>query len=183
MNIDRYLALGKILQTKISVWIAMCIVLLMLNGALVIFLYIAYGHDRTIIMPAELCKSFWIEPDAVSSEYLEQMAVYFVDRLMTYNPESIDMQISSVLPLTDPVYYDVLHRMTVDQIKKIKEQKISSSYYINGVRAKDLSVTIQGILVVMMSGEIISQSPYEVIVTFSNHQGRLFVASMIKKQG
>ncbi|NNM50699.1 MAG: hypothetical protein HKM02_00535 [Pseudomonadales bacterium] len=183
MNIDRYLALGKRLQTKMSLWIAMCIFLMILNGALMIFLYIAYGHNRTIVIPGELCKSFWMEPDAVSPEYLEQMAIYFVDRMMTYNPESLDMQINSVLPLADPTYYDVLRRLTVEQIKKIKEQKISSSYYINGVQARGLSVTIQGVLVIMMAGEIISQSPYALVVTFSNYQGRLYVASMIKRQG
>ena len=48
---------------------------LLLNVILAVGLTALDKEDRVVVLPAEITKSFWLDADSVSPEYLEQMGL------------------------------------------------------------------------------------------------------------
>ncbi len=183
MNLQTLQHLREMVRTRNGLWMAVSMLLLLANLGLTGLAWVVSGKDRVLLIPSEICHSFWVSADDVAPAYLEQMAVYFTERLLTYNPQSLETQLAAVLPLMDPGYFGVLKNQVSEEVKKVTAQKISSSFFIQQVRVNGLQVHLDGSLMLQMAGVVVSQTPTQAIVTFSNHQGRLYVSAFHTQTG
>ena len=47
------------------------------------------GTERTVLVPPEIRRSFWVSGDAVSREYLEEMAYWYAGMALNITPASV----------------------------------------------------------------------------------------------
>ena len=52
--------------------------------------YRLVGYERVIVVPPAVHKSFWVENDRVSAEYLEQMGYFLIQLALNVTPQSVD---------------------------------------------------------------------------------------------
>ena len=62
---------------------------LLLNVILAAGLTALDKEDRVVVLPAEITKSFWLDADSVSPEYLEQMGLFALQLALNNSPEII----------------------------------------------------------------------------------------------
>ena len=62
----------------------------------------ASGRERVVLLPPAVHKSFWVEQDRVSPEYLEQMGYFLLQLILNVTPQSIDHQSRLLLQYAAP---------------------------------------------------------------------------------
>ena len=63
---------------------------LIVNVILAIGLIVLDKKDRVVVLPAEITKSFWLDADGVSPEYLEQMGLFALQLALNNSPETFE---------------------------------------------------------------------------------------------
>ena len=60
------------------------------------------GSERTVIVPPNIDKSFWVSKDKASREYLEQMAGYVSWLMLDVTPTTVDWKRNVLLNWVSP---------------------------------------------------------------------------------
>lgn len=136
------------------------------------------SHERTVIVPPTIERSFWVTNQAVSSEYLSEMSLFFANLRLNLTPANADSQRTILLRYTDPSFYGFLNNVLVAERDRITQQHVNTAFYPSDVQvdAKSLTALITGDL---YSGVGTTQlAPQRVVyeMKFTYHQGRLLVS-------
>ena len=62
----------------------------------------ASGRERIVVLPPAVHRSFWVEPERVSREYLEQMGYFLAQLVLDVTPQSTDYQAKVLLQYASP---------------------------------------------------------------------------------
>ena len=62
---------------------------LIVNVILAFGLIVLDKKDRVVVLPAEITKSFWLDADGVSPEYLEQMGLFALQLALNNSPRPL----------------------------------------------------------------------------------------------
>ena len=60
------------------------------------------GSERTVIVPPNIDRSFWVSKDKASREYLEQMAGYVTWLMLDVSPTTVDWKRNVLLNWVSP---------------------------------------------------------------------------------
>ena len=88
------------------------------------------GSERVIVVPPAVHKSFWVENDKVSAEYLEQMAYFLIQLALNVTPQSVDYQSKLLLHYVAPASYgEIKTAMTIvgERLKRDSASTVFSS--------------------------------------------------------
>lgn len=92
---------------------------------------------RTILVPPETSKTFWVDGRRVGPEYLEQMGTWVVSQYATVSPSSIDYQNALLLKYVHPsVHGDLSIRFKMGA-SRIKSENISKIFMPREVRISE----------------------------------------------
>ena len=75
---------------------------LIVNVILAIGLIVLDKKDRVVVLPAEITKSFWLDADGVSPEYLEQMGLFALQLALNNSPETFEHNQRKLLQYVSP---------------------------------------------------------------------------------
>ena len=75
---------------------------LLLNVILAVGLTALDKEDRVVVLPAEITKSFWLDADSVSPEYLEQMGLFALQLALNNSPETFEHNQRKLLQYVSP---------------------------------------------------------------------------------
>ena len=170
MNKEKYLSSLISANYKTAVWMIAAGVLLASNLILVVFLFTIDLSQQTIVVPPDLERPFSIHGDTVSPAYIEQMAKYFSQLLLTYHIDNVTAQYDAVLHHVDPTVYADLKARLHAQAERIQRNLVGSVFYPMGIHIAKMKATITGELVGLIGKEIISrkQKYYELRFTYRN---------------
>lgn len=170
MNKDKYLSSLVSANYKTAVWMLAAGVLLAANLLLVVFLFTIDLSQQTIVVPPDLERPFSIHGETVSPAYIEQMAKYFSQLLLTYHIDNVTAQYDAVLHHVDPTVYADLKARLHAQAERIQRNLVGSVFYPMGIHIAKMNATITGELVGLIGKEIISrkQKYYELQFTYRN---------------
>ena len=144
------------------------------------------SSERVVIVPASLSKSFWVDPSQVSSEYLEEMALFFARQILDISPASAPYQRDVVLRYTSPSFHNALKKRLLEEETRARENQVSTSFKPVSVKVhpKVLEVEMTGDLIAYVGGKTSHQTRETYLMTFSYTQGRLLVTRFVlKKEG
>jgi len=136
------------------------------------------SSEKTIVIPPVVEKAFWVHGDQVSSEYLEQMALFFASLVLTYHPDNIDGQIQLFLRHADPAAHGPLSaRLALDR-DRIRRNALAQVFYPVAVRVReaDRQVALSGDVVSMVGGQATGTRRATYRMKFSYRDARLFVS-------
>src|SRR5271156_6320857 len=77
------------------------LVLNLLFGLTILFMI---GHERIVIVPPSIQKSFWVGANQVSPEYLSEMALFFTNLRFNVTPNNSIMQRDQLLRYIHPKF-------------------------------------------------------------------------------
>ena len=100
---------------------------LLLTGSLLVNVVLAIlsvrlsGRERVVLVPPTIHKTFWVESERVSAEYLQQMAYFLMQLTLDVTPHSVDHQASVLMQYAAPASFGELRTAmaaTADRLKR-----------------------------------------------------------------
>lgn len=150
---------------------------LMMNLLLAIGLAKADRTHRETMVPPVIHKTFWVEDDKVSPEYLEEMGLFITQLALNNSPMSIDYNIEKLLKYAAPQSYGELEKTLKVTAVNMKRDASSTVFSVRGVTPndKDNSVAFSGMLATYIAEKKTSEVPKAYIIKFGYSAGRVYV--------
>ncbi|MGV2432070.1 MAG UNVERIFIED_CONTAM: type IV conjugative transfer system protein TraE [Rickettsiaceae bacterium] len=161
------------------------IIILISNMLLVIKIV---SNDEKFVMVPGLNQSVWISNNSISSSYLEEMSLIFLNNLLDINPDNIEYKKSIILK-----HISTSNQETIFSIKKYfaeleeKYKKFGLSTYFTiknmEIDTSKLKVIVSGILTSSYGkrGNDVKEEIYQIDFDYNSHQLKLKSFSRISK--
>ncbi len=152
---------------------------LALNIVIAAIAFRLIGLERVILVPPAIHKSFWVESDKVSAEYLEQMGYFLAQLVLNVTPQSVDYQSKLLLQYAAPASYgEIKTAMAVagERLKRDGAATVFSPRTIN-VDERALKVAVQGQLTTFISDRRVSDVSKSYLIELQYAQGRITIKS------
>lgn len=122
---------------------------LLLNLILGSALIAAIGHEKVVLIPPHLEKTFWVRGNSVAPEYLSEMSLFFMQLRFNLTADNVDMQRDILLRYIDPRYYETLKMELINEETHIRKEHITTAFFPVEVKvdAKNLKAMVTGDLV------------------------------------
>ncbi|TXH92271.1 type IV conjugative transfer system protein TraE [Thauera aminoaromatica] len=130
---------------------------------------------RTVHVPPQIEKTFWVEGSRVSVEYLEGMGIFIAGLLLNTTPSTVEYQLQTALKYMDPRNFAELQRRLTSSAENVKKEGISSYFTYVRVRVdeKTQRVVLTGNLEVWIGGKRISERRAAYLLAFQTLDGRI----------
>ena len=92
---------------------------------------------RTIFVPPEITKTFWVDGKKLGPEYLEQMGEWVVYLFATTTPASVDYKTSQILKYVHPSVFGELSIRFKAGSKRLKQENLSRFFLPREVRISE----------------------------------------------
>ena len=150
-----------------------------LNIVIALIAFRLIGLERVILVPPSISKSFWVDSDKVSSEYLEQMGYFLVQLVLNVTPQSVDYQSKLLLQYAAPASYgEIKTAMAVagERLKRDGAATVFSPRTIN-VDERALKVAVQGQLTTFISDRRVSEVSKSYLIELQYALGKITIKS------
>lgn len=89
---------------------------------------------RTVMMPPEVTKSFWVDGRSISPEYLEQMGTWVIQQFANVTSASAEYQKDNILRYVHPSVFGELSVRFQQGVNRLKAENISKYFFPREVR-------------------------------------------------
>jgi len=136
------------------------------------------GAEKTVLVPPEINRSFWVSGNAVSKEYLEEMAYWYAGLALNITPAVSDYQNNLFLKYATPSEYGRLQAEMGARAEFLKKNNTATQFSVRNVTTneKDLKVALSGTLVTWTSDKKAGERNATYLVGFKFMNGRLYVS-------
>jgi conjugal transfer pilus assembly protein TraE len=141
----------------------------------------AYYNQKIIVLPPVVTDEFTVTGNAYSRAYLEQIAFYLSDRLLTISPVTVNSSFDTVLKFAPENVAKTLKDSLDRQADTIIKERIYQVFYPTSFDATPNTMTVNGILK-RFAGNVY-QSETNTTVTYQYHvnYGRIYITSFEAK--
>ncbi len=136
------------------------------------------GTEKTVLVPPEIRRSFWVSGDAVSREYLEEMAYWYAGMALNISPAASEYQHALFLKYAAPSESGRLQAEMGVQAEFLKKNNVATQFSVSGVTPdeRNLRVALSGTLYTWAGDKKVDQRPAIYMVGFKFMNGRLHVS-------
>lgn len=133
------------------------------------------GMERTVVVPPNIQKTFWLTAETGSKEYLNQMAAFVAWLILDVDPSTVDWKKDLLLDFMDPDDHGAMKTKLELAAHRLKAMNASTSFLPQqlNVNEKDLSVVLHGRLRRQVNGEETSKETRGYLAQFSFAGGRI----------
>jgi len=149
------------------------------NLVLGAFAFRMSGRERVVVVPPTIHKTFWVEDERVSAEYLEQMAYFLMQLTLNVSPLSVDHQSKVMLQYAAPAAYGELRTALSSAAERLKRDGAATVFSPRDliVDERFLKVGIRGQLTTFISDRRVSEVAKGYAIEFQYTAGRIFLKS------
>lgn len=142
------------------------------------------GSEKTILVPPDINRTFWVGSSTASSEYLEQMAYWYAGLALTITPGSADYQDGLFLKYAAPESAGQLQADMGARADFLKKNNTSTQFSVRNIKVdKDnLRVALAGTLDTWVSDKKAGERMATYMIGFKFINGKLYV-SKFKETG
>lgn len=157
--------------------LALLIGSMLVNLILAAFAFRLSNHQRVIVVPPSVHKTFWVEEERVSAEYLEQMAYFLMQLTLNVTPQSIEHQSRVLLQYAAPAAHGELRAALLSSAERLKRDGAATVFSTRDltVDERSLRVGIRGQLTTFISDRRVSEVPKGYAIEFQYTAGRIFL--------
>lgn len=150
---------------------------MLVNLVLAVFAVRLAGHQRVVVVPPTINKTFWVESDRVSAEYLEQMAYFLMQLTLNVTPQSVDHQSRVLLQYAAPASFGELRTALVAAAERLKRDGASTVFSAQdlAVDERALRVGVRGLLTTFISDRRVSEVSKGYAIELQYSGGRVFL--------
>lgn len=146
----------------------------------VILSFVCLNKDERItLIPPELKGPVWVERGQVSSQYLEEMTLFFASILLNKTPQSINYSHELLLKYADSRGIGTLKNQFLQEEERYKKSGLSTSFYPKKVTIYEskMQADIRGEMMGFVGQKCIFGQEETYRFTFSYSHGRLLIKS------
>ena len=160
-----------------AVLLALLIGSMLINLILVAFAYRLSTHQRVVVLPPSVHKTFWVEEERVSAEYLEQMGYFLMQLTLNVTPQSVDHQSKVLLQYAAPAAYGELRATLLSAAERLKRDGAATVFSARDLTVDEraLRVGIRGQLTTFISDRRVSETPKGYAIEFQYTAGQIFL--------
>ena len=160
-----------------SFLVALLVGSMLVNLILAIFAVRLSGHERIVVVPPNIHKTFWVESDRVSSEYLEQMGYFLMQLTLNVTPQSVDHQAKLLLQYAAPASFGELRTALLAAAERLKRDGASTVFSAQDlvVDERALKVGVRGQLTTFISDRRVSEVSKAYAIELQYAGGRMFL--------
>lgn len=136
------------------------------------------GMEKTVIVPPQINRSFWVSGTAVSKEYLEEMAYWYAGLALNITPATSDYQNALFLKYAAPSEYGRLQAEMGARAKFLKKNNTATQFSVRTIMVdeKNRRVALSGTLTTWTSDKKAGERSATYMVGFKLMNGRLYVS-------
>lgn len=151
----------------------------MMLSNIILCTVVFFSNERVVIVPPDIKKSFWTETSRVSTDYLEEMSLFFAAQILDVCPGSAAFQRDVVLRYVDPAYHNALKKRLIEEEETYKTQQISTSFKPVKIEvdAARLEAKLTGDLQSFVGRERVKQTRETYHLKFAYRSGRLLLTN------
>lgn len=137
---------------------------------------------RTTIVPPVVNKSFWVEDNQVSPEYLEQMGSYVLNLALSNTPASAEFNARQLLKLVAPASYGTLERTLLAGAREMKENTASTVWTPATATPypEKNAITFTGVRTTWIGDKRTSQEQKTYLVRFAYTGGKILLREVVE---
>ena len=150
---------------------------MLVNLVLAVFAVRLSGHERVVVVPPTIHKTFWVESDRVSSEYLEQMGYFLMQLTLNVTPQSVDHQATVLLQYAAPASFGELRTALLGAAERLKRDGASTIFSARDLTVDEraLRVGVRGQLTTFISDRRVSEVSKGYAIELQYSGGRVFL--------
>lgn len=136
------------------------------------------GTERTIIVPPNIGKSFWVTGKKASADYLEQMGSFIAWLILDVSPNSIDWKKDMLLTYVNPDLHGAMKSMQDLEAERLRRLNAATYFLPQQVVVDEptQTVVVRGRLRTQINGQETTTNEKAYSVQFDYSGGRLHLA-------
>lgn len=136
------------------------------------------GSEKTVIVPPEINRTFWVSGHAVSKDYLEEMAYWYAGLALNISPTTSDYQNHLFLKYVAPAEYGRLQAEMGARAEFLKRNNTATQFTARSIvpDEKNMRAAITGTLVTWASDKKAGERSATYMVGFKYINGKLYVS-------
>ena len=150
---------------------------LLVNVALSVLALRASGRERIVLVPPTINKTFWVESERVSAEYLQQMAYFLMQLTLDVTPHSVDHQSGVLMQYAAPASYGQLRATMAATAERLKRDGASTIFSPRDLVVDEATqrVGVRGQLTTFISDRRVSEVSKGYAIELQYAGGRVFL--------
>lgn len=167
--------------TGVSRWMIVMFTLSQIALVVTLILFLTRGdtHRETLVPPV-IHKSFWVENERVSKDYLVEMGVFLTQIYFDVSPANVEFNHKVLKNYVDPRFYGKLEIEAGNYAMRIKNDNASTFFSISSVipDEKHNRIAVIGLLNTFLGDSRTSSIPKVYIFEFSFLGGKILMTGM-----
>ena len=133
------------------------------------------GRERVVVVPPAIHKTFWVEAERVSPEYLEQMGYFLAQLTLNVTPQSVEHQSRLLLQYAAPAYWGDLRTAMAANAERIKRDGASTVFSPQDLQVDERTqrVGLRGLLTTFISDRRVSEVAKGYVIELQFAAGRI----------
>jgi conjugal transfer pilus assembly protein TraE len=134
-------------------------------------------RERVVMVPPTIHKTFWVESERASAEYLEQMAYFLAQLTLNVTPASVDHQARVLLQYAAPASYGELRTTLLAAAERVKRDGASTVFSTQDLVVDEpgLRVGLRGQLATFISDRRVAEVAKGYAIELQYAGGRIFL--------
>ena len=135
------------------------------------------GRERVVLVPPALHKTFWVEAERASPEYLEQMGYFLAQLTLNVTPQSVEHQSRLLLQYAAPASWGELRTAMAANADRIKRDGASTVFSPQDLQVDEGTqrVGLRGLLTTFISDRRVSEVSKGYAIELQQTNGRIFL--------
>ena len=161
---------------RASVFLALLLAASMLATAVLTVLVVRQsGRERVVLVPPAVHKTFWVESERASPEYLEQMGYFLAQLTLNVTPKSVEHQSRLLLQYAAPASWGDLRTAMAANAERIKRDGASTVFSPQDLQVDEATqrVGLRGLLTTFISDRRVSEVSKGYAIEFQVEGGRI----------
>jgi conjugal transfer pilus assembly protein TraE len=175
--------LARMLESLASTRRASSFLALLLGAAMLTNVVLALiviriaGHERIVMVPPTVNKTFWVEAERVSPDYLQQMAYFLMQLTLNVTPQNVDHQSKLLLTYAAPAAFGELRTTLAATSERVKRDGAATVFSAQdlSVDERAMKVGVRGQLTTYISDRRVSDAAKGYVLEFQYTAGRIYL--------
>lgn len=142
------------------------------------------GTERTVLIPPEIDKTFWVTRDHASREYLEQMAGFMAWLVLDVTPSTIDWKKDILLNYVTPDQHGAMKSRQEIEAERLKRINASTYFLPQQLAPNEANqtVVVRGRLRTLVNGQETANETKAYLAEFQFSGGRMHLKEFKETQ-
>lgn len=135
------------------------------------------GRERVVLVPPAIHKTFWVDGERASAEYLEQMGYFLAQLTLNVTPHNVEHQGRVLLRYAAPEAYGDLRTSLMTTAERVKRDGASTVFSAQDLLVDEATqrVGLRGVLSTFISDRRVSETSKGYVIELHTAGGRLYV--------